>query len=146
MGKGSIDVTPSFLFGLILGGLFLLVGLLFLRGCYSSVQIEKDSFVELKEKISILKDGDDSFIEYKLNDKFVIGFDKNQGEFILQLKDGSLSRPTKKPDRCGEEYACLCSCVSVGVDVTLNVGFAVGVNFGVVVSLPTLRPLISPIT
>ena len=68
MNKRGIDFTPSFLFGLILGIIFLIIGILFLRSIYSGAKetVEKDPIQELKGKITSLEDGEDSFMTYKI--------------------------------------------------------------------------------
>ncbi len=132
MNKRGIDITPSVLLGLLIGAVLVIGGLYFLWQIFftGGMETETDSFTELKEKISKLEDGKDGFIQFKSTEdgKEVIGFDKSQEKFEARLKTPSrrfrepefgqyVTEPGKevtftytKPDACGKESACLCSC------------------------------------
>ena len=96
MNKRGIDFTPSFLFGLILGIAFLMIGLLALKQCTMAAygEVKQTIFDELNQKISELEDGEETSVQYRVkylkevpnNQKNVlnailitiVGFDKGQ--------------------------------------------------------------------
>lgn len=139
MNKKGIDMTPAFAFGLILGIIAVVVGVSFLWAIFKNVSKidEQDYFQELKEKIFSLKDGEESFLQYKhitgdldknslVNSpvKSVIGFDKGQNSYSLRLEKGTwtfrdldfkmtdseIIIDYKRPNVCSEDSACICVC------------------------------------